>query len=83
MWKWGWKKKDNCKKGGCPLRKNNVLKIMNEKISLDACIESLLQQVFNLTHLLILRSRVENDFLAIWCNVYLASRDDASKLVSR
>lgn len=37
---------------------------MNEKIFLDACIESLLQQVFNLTHLLILRSRVENDFLA-------------------
>lgn len=75
--------KRQLQKGGCPLRKNNVLKIMNEKISLDACIESLLQQVFNLTHLLILRIRVENDFLAFWCNVYLASRDDASKLVSR
>lgn len=79
----GMEEKRQLQKGGCPLRKNNVLKIMNEKISLDACIESLLQQVFNLTHLLILRIRVENDFLAFWCNVYLASRDDASKLVSR
>ena len=78
MWKWGWKKRDNCKTGGCPLRKNSVLKIMNESVSSGHCDELLLLQVFDLINLLMLTSSVENCFLAFWCNVYLASHDDAS-----
>lgn len=59
MWKRGWKKKDNCKKGVALHVKKTFLKIMNEKIYLDAYIDSLPLQVFILTHSLIPRFRVK------------------------
>lgn len=79
MWKWGWKKKDNWKKGGCPLHKSDFFFLKRVNIGLWGSLGITTPAGIKLRAVAGLWSfAFKNAFCCSRCNVCLASQDDAS-----